>query len=928
MVADCAFSALSRPERGSMLFLMEGVSAADSPRELGGTPSRGPRSPDGGHRTDGPTAPDAVPVDRTWPFVDREGELEEILALVGDPDTAAVIVSGPPGSGRTRLAREVMHAVGERRRVEWVTCTRGTTAIPLGALAHMVPANGAASDLATAWQALATSLRTGRENGVPTVVVIDDAHLLNDLCAALVHKLILTGTASVVLTVSDAAPAHDLVDALWKDGLAPRVELAPLTRQHVEEMLRATLGDLVDSRTCEQLWRTSGASAVFLRELVTAGRQTGHLDRVDDLWRWDGTVELTQRLRSLVRAQLGPLASGEQEAMELLAIGVPLEFPDLVALTSAEVVAALERRGLVLAKKVTRRAIALVAQPLHAQVLRAQLPEATAGLFRQRLARTASVQRWMNEDPRRLGSFLLEADALAPGPAVLTRAAAQANGRSDHDLAEQLARAALELEPDGTAFAALAESLRWRGRHTEAEQVAATAAPASERKGLTTTRVLNLFFGLERADDAMALCRDDHGEPACDVLRAVEVVLRMSAGHQPKYADLTMDRLSGGSGDPLLRLWASVARTGGLTLLGHIPEALDSAAEGWTALAACATDTESSAACAALAFSELMALELTGRLEQHRRRMDDFHELAMARAPSAMDGVAALGLGCGLLAAGQPAEAARWLTEAAATLVHSDPIGTLRLCRARQAQAHALLGDPTSARVALAGARAPSPVRVFDPEILLAESWLAAAEHREDDAGDTAIAAASLAAELGQRPVEARALHTAARLGRTGELSDRLHELSEQLDDRLLRAFAAQADAAASGSGERLDDVAGEFAQLGAQALAADARAQAAEAHRGKGHRRQASASAASATSLARSGGGIRTPALEGLVPYELTVREREVATLASQGVSNQEIARRLVLSVRTVETHLARVYNKLGINSRGALRGVLTGEP
>ena len=111
---------------------------------------------------------------------------------------------------------------------------------------------------------------------------------------------------------------------------------------------------------------------------------------------------------------------------------------------------------------------------------------------------------------------------------------------------------------------------------------------------------------------------------------------------------------------------------------------------------------------------------------------------------------------------------------------------------------------------------------------------------------------------------------------------------------------------------------------MGAQGLAADAAAQAAEAHRGAGHRRQASASASAATSLARSGGGIRTPALEGLVPYALTTREREVATLASQGVSNQEIARRLVLSVRTIETHLARVYHKLGINGRQALRDAL----
>ena len=57
-------------------------------------------------------------------------------------------------------------------------------------------------------------------------------------------------------------------------------------------------------------------------------------------------------------------------------------------------------------------------------------------------------------------------------------------------------------------------------------------------------------------------------------------------------------------------------------------------------------------------------------------------------------------------------------------------------------------------------------------------------------------------------------------LGRVDGVTDRLRELSAELDDRLLHAFAAQADAAACGSGERLDDVASEFSELGAQALA------------------------------------------------------------------------------------------------------------
>ncbi len=49
----------------------------------------------------------------------------------------------------------------------------------------------------------------------------------------------------------------------------------------------------------------------------------------------------------------------------------------------------------------------------------------------------------------------------------------------------------------------------------------------------------------------------------------------------------------------------------------------------------------------------------------------------------------------------------------------------------------------------------------------------------------------------------------------------------------------------------------------------------------------------------------------------ELTAQERRVATLAAGGASNAEIARQLFLAVSTVESHLERIYAKLGIHSR-----------
>jgi DNA-binding CsgD family transcriptional regulator len=63
------------------------------------------------------------------------------------------------------------------------------------------------------------------------------------------------------------------------------------------------------------------------------------------------------------------------------------------------------------------------------------------------------------------------------------------------------------------------------------------------------------------------------------------------------------------------------------------------------------------------------------------------------------------------------------------------------------------------------------------------------------------------------------------------------------------------------------------------------------------------------------AGGRRRRPA-----PRDLTPQEARVAALAATGAGNAQIARQLSVSVSTVETHLERIYAKLGIHSRREL--------
>src|SRR3712207_2894494 len=184
-----------------------------------------------------------------WPFVERSADLRTVLEGVDGAEPGAVVVSGRVGVGRTRLVQEAIRLLRARQRgTEWATCTGCTAAIPLGALAHLVPVGGASSDPTAAWQALAATLDARREEHGRVVVGIDDAHLLDDLSATLVHKLVLTRKADVVLTVRGGTRPPDVIAALWKDGLATRVELLPWSRGQVDRLLTAVVDGTVDSR--------------------------------------------------------------------------------------------------------------------------------------------------------------------------------------------------------------------------------------------------------------------------------------------------------------------------------------------------------------------------------------------------------------------------------------------------------------------------------------------------------------------------------------------------------------------------------------------------------------------------------------------------------------------------------------------------------
>jgi len=83
-----------------------------------------------------------------------------------------------------------------------------------------------------------------------------------------------------------------------------------------------------------------------------------------------------------------------------------------------------------------------------------------------------------------------------------------------------------------------------------------------------------------------------------------------------------------------------------------------------------------------------------------------------------------------------------------------------------------------------------------------------------------------------------------------------------------------------------------------------------------------AALAARAATELQATGARPRRTRLSGAAA--LTTSERRIAEMAAAGLTNPEIAQRLFVTRRTVETHLTSAYRKLGVRSRADLAGAL----
>ncbi|MFD2091507.1 LuxR C-terminal-related transcriptional regulator [Blastococcus deserti] len=867
---------------------------------------------------------------RAWPLVGRDSELAAIGASIRPGSRSrGLVLAGPAGVGKTRLAREALELAAHRgAATRWVCASASSRDIPLGAFADIIDDPGRpAHDAVT--RAVGAIGRVAGTTGL--VVGVDDVHHLDELSAVLVQRLVVRGVATVLLTLREGEPVRDAVRALWKDEQVRRVDVRPLTRAVTAELLREALGGPVDSATAGRLWALTQGNVLFLRHLVDGEVSAGRLRRVEGLWCWQPSpAHVPPVLAEIVRELMGRFSDGVRDVVDLLALGEPLPAELLGRLTSPEAVEDAESAGLVRIDTDSARLQARLTHPLYGEVRRAGL-----GTLRSRRLR-GSIATGLQADGAETSADVLRRAVLAadsdlpPDPALFLAASHQAVRLFDLVLGERLARAAVDGGGGPDAQLVLALSLSWLSRGKEADALlgglAGTALQQGTRGLAVAARIGNLFWTLRRPAEAEAVlagalaAASDESERT--LLLAFRAALDASLGHPRRALQRGVRLLFPAPRDDHVALMAAFAVAAGAAVAGDVH-----------LLGRAATIGDEAGRRAFVSIPRfglgdwhVLGLRLSGDV---RAALEVAHRLQAASedvpGPAHLMGLVLRGHA--ELACGRVRTAERILREAWAGLRPSPHEFRFR-CRTLLALALAMAGDATEARQLLAERSdgGHPAYALMAPDDFLAQAWL----HSDVGATSRAVAiaheAAALARSLDSPAFEVLGLQTALHFG-DGTVAARLGELTAVVHGSRARVAAAHARALAAGDGDGLAAASGTWEATGDLLAAADAAAQAALAFTRAGLKGSASAAAARAHRLGLACEGARTPAIRAAArPLPLTAREREIATLAATGLSNRDIAELLVVSVRTVEGHLYRAGHKLGISDRATL-GTLLGE-
>lgn len=747
----------------------------------------------------------------------------------------------------------------------------------------------------------------------------------------MLQQVLLSGSVRLLGTLRASADLPPAISRLRHEADVVTIDVPPLPDEQIVALVEAALRGVLDGRSRQLLTSACAGNPMYARELVEGSIDSGVLSPHAGVWTFHGEMAATPLLEEVVLARLAPLQGPEVEALELLAVGGRLPYLLVEQVVGSEPLERLERMRVVHASQPNpSRPVQLdVVHPLYRELTRARL----GTLARMRIYRTLAAA-----DTAASGTATVaESDVLRSAmwhvrggvelaPASLILAARRAVDIGDSPLGAELAEVAYRTS--GLPEAALLASwcLAEVGRHDDSIELLNDAAERGADPWEHTAmrmRAAEEWWWTGRLEQARQYLDATALEPGPwdALLEAQRSVFAVLDGDLPEAWRLAR---------PLVahpHLWVQFVAAIAIGNAGIYGDETDEAKQ----VCGAAVEAVANADITLLGDANLhLAIQLVAMLHggevQAAAEFAEFGYADAIRQPSIqVRAWAAMLTGQALAMRGDLARSCRFLAEAERGWAAVGLEGFASWCAAGLARAHAELGALEEAAETLQRMDAYNAAGFGLNEALLesARAWVAVT--RGDRAEGMAVLTRAIerATSREQWTHVAELWHDAARL----DLLDLLDGIDAwtRPKARLAQARFDFVHARKAASVGALEAACEAFEQLGAMLYAAEAAAAATTLARKQGATKDTVRLDGRTGTLLGRCGGANTPLLAGRSNSgPLSAREAEIAKLAVGGLSNRQIAEQLVVSERTVENHLYRIFIKLGVGARDELAAAL----